>query len=66
MSGVFGERDVWIELQDKDGKRIRVLAELDSIEAAYAAYEVYLKKWPNDFIIVKHMARVLRKSWEKD
>jgi hypothetical protein len=66
MSGVFGERDVWIERQDDRGNRIEILAKLSSIKAALAAYEVYLKDWPSDRIIVKHGARVIRKSWEKD
>lgn len=63
-SSVFGDRDVWIESQENDGKRIKVLAKLDSIKAAFAAYKVYKASWPNDRIIVKHRARVIRKSWE--
>lgn len=66
MSGIHGERDVWIELLDKDGNRDRVLAKLDHILAAVAAFDVYVERNPGEKIIVKHGARVIRKSWEKD
>lgn len=64
MTSVFGDRDVWIESQDKDGNRIRIFAKLDSIKAALAAYEIYKASFPSERIIVKHRARIIRKSWE--
>lgn len=66
MSGVFGDRDIWIEMQDKDGNRLRILAKLDHVLAAIAAYEVYVERNPGEKIIVKQRSRVIRKSWEKD
>jgi hypothetical protein len=65
MTSVFGERDVWIVLLDKNEETDRVLAKLDHQLAAFAAYKVYVERNPGEKIIVKYGARVIRKSWEE-
>jgi len=42
------------------------LEQYETMREGLAAYEKIVKERPNDRILVKHRARVLRKSWEKD
>lgn len=62
MSGVFGELDIWLEIIDEKGNRIRMLGQMSCLDTSIAAYEAAERKYSGERVILKRRAMVMRDS----